>query len=456
MIVYRLKMKILRAVNAIAFALCVVLSCQKSEMEPSLELDSNTIDVPATGGSYSVTVTSTVEYKVVNSNAKDWVVLDGMTEDGFNVTFNLTVKPNPTFETRRGIIKFSGQGVPVKVLSINQEESRPKGVWPESLKAEPDQTSASFTVYAADGVRWVAGSSSPEFKLDRTSGVGQQTVNVSFEANSGTYRSKKADITVEIGKDIYVLPIVQSFNGLIAEWNIRKLIDDNVVSQYWNSSDQGKDVAGFGSSYCPASEGDGTIRYYGVDKSGYAKLGKANKEYFTCRTFGNKYGCLMAYSAIPGDYWLITVKSPVTLPAGSTVKFHSGVGVGAAAPCRWLWEYNDGGRWKPMMPLVEETENATSFCYSGGETSYTSVVTCNHTAKSMYEVVDAEFLIYNDTDEIQIRWTPVGEVDFNGLRLWYKLSDSSYSRISSVIADDPDTEEYEGEKTRVSIVSLAE
>ena len=89
----------------LAFGLMLsFVGCQDEDSDPILTLSSKTAQISAEGGTYSVDVTSNVEY-YVNSKV-DWITVGEPIDNNGVKTYTLTIAENTSFNQRTGRVTF--------------------------------------------------------------------------------------------------------------------------------------------------------------------------------------------------------------------------------------------------------------------------------------------------------------------------------------------------------------
>ena len=165
-------------------------------------------DVPSSGKSYDVTVTSNVSWSA-KSNAS-WVTVNPSSGKG-NSSIRLQVQANTTSQQRSATVTVEGGGVR-KTITVTQQAEVASAqqvlqVTPSSLQDQPSgQTRVSITVKATQG--WTAAASAPWIRISPRSGEGDGTIRVTI-VNNGTGAPRNGTITVTSGKFQKVIAVSQ-------------------------------------------------------------------------------------------------------------------------------------------------------------------------------------------------------------------------------------------------------
>ena len=152
----------------------------------SFSIDKDSADVPAEGGSVTVTVTANTSWTVTVANNADWITATPAEGDG-NGTISIVVLANPTLEAREGIVGVKGGGVnEVKNVTIKQAAGTPSRLT-DSL--------ALVAVYnAADGASWAKNNWDLKTPIDTWNGV-------TVDATSGRVTALKITASGVITKE---------------------------------------------------------------------------------------------------------------------------------------------------------------------------------------------------------------------------------------------------------------
>lgn len=86
---------------------------------PSLEVSAESLSVPAAGGSFSITITSNVDWKA-ECAATDWIALSNLSGNAGTSTISVSVLENTATQPRRSSITISG-GELQKTVAVSQE-----------------------------------------------------------------------------------------------------------------------------------------------------------------------------------------------------------------------------------------------------------------------------------------------------------------------------------------------
>ncbi|MBQ9462870.1 MAG: BACON domain-containing protein [Bacteroidales bacterium] len=115
--------------------------------------------------------------------------------------------------------------------------------------------------------------------------------------------------------------------------------------------------AGDGGKYIDADEGNGKITYVQIDKT---TLDSANKAVRNIGATGEPYmtGCWQ------GDYWLFTVTTTGSYPAGSKIHFKGTMRASGGGIKHWTAEVLDGKDWVPAMDVKSTTVEGAAVSYN--------------------------------------------------------------------------------------------
>lgn len=213
-----------------------------------------------------------------------------------------------------------------KIISINggaTPEGKYFGVSATNINAKCDATSASFTV--TGNVKWTASIDNSAFKLDKTSGEGEATVTVSFDANTA-YEPKTAKVTVSTTEDAatksFVVTIVQ---GAASDPDAKfvELTKDEIVASITSTLSSNSNgylkfditsASGTWKAYAYCSKSKDT----GVVSTAYVQINTKAGYSLTSPAFASnvaKIECVMASNQAAGRT-LYAVPSSTTLPTG--------------------------------------------------------------------------------------------------------------------------------------------
>lgn len=108
---------------AFSMMLIVLASCTKNEAEPVMTLSEETVNIGAKGETFDLKVVSNVFYTVnfEFSGEEKWVSIEETVEETDAITYKIKVDENTSTEARTAYIKFIGENVAPKKLTVNQE-----------------------------------------------------------------------------------------------------------------------------------------------------------------------------------------------------------------------------------------------------------------------------------------------------------------------------------------------
>jgi hypothetical protein len=161
---------------------------------------------PAAGGSGTITVSGERECGWTLASEAPWIV-PGQTTGQGDAVVPFTVAPNGTPAARRGAVS-----VDATRLEVAQDGAACRfTVDPERLDVGPASSSARFSVTAMRGCEWSATAAEPWIRIERGSGNGDGTVELSVSANSGAARTATIGVAgraVVVAQRAAVAPIV--------------------------------------------------------------------------------------------------------------------------------------------------------------------------------------------------------------------------------------------------------
>ncbi len=138
--------------------------------------------VPNTAGSFTVTLTSNVNW-TVNSNAV-WLTINQTS--GSNNASPLVSYAANTGAARSGILTFTGGGI-TKTLTVNQTAVSTLEVTPNT-QAAPN-TEGSFSISIASNVNWTISSNAVWLTTSTSTGSNNGTISAKYIANTGIART---------------------------------------------------------------------------------------------------------------------------------------------------------------------------------------------------------------------------------------------------------------------------
>lgn len=406
----------------LAFGLMLsFVGCQDEDSDPILTLSSKTAQISAEGGTYSVDVTSNVEY-YVNSKV-DWITVGEPVDKNGVKTYTLTIAENTSFNQRTGRVTFiSHEKVTPQAFDLTQAAIVFNGVKAESVTIKPAGTSASFKIEGDKA--WTASVDNDHFVLSPTSGTGDTEVTVTCPANT-LPDAVTGIVTIKIGKTTDRVTLIHSGNllGVLTDWALNDLTDKTGAT--W-VDDAPQTTVGNNDKYVAPSTGKGSIEYYNSDKSAYPIVsGQA-----ACQRLVGGTGDPYCKGTIVGDYWLVTSESPnFEIPAGAEISYAFCANIASATSCKWLLEFKDGTEWKPAQTLTTITETATATT-SGAAVTYSKAVSYNIDMPGAYTAFSGSFKTSKAMNSIVLRFRPVGALTNAGL-LVDNISSSTSSRFSA-------------------------
>lgn len=428
-------------------SLMLSASCQHAD-DPYMTLATNTLDVEAEGGLFTVNLSANVYYRVNNDCQIDgsenyWAVIDSYETQGEVTRFTIKVSENTSIAARVGAIRFIGDDVTPLKLVVNQKMMTPKGISPVTESVTDVTTEATFKVYGDKA--WSARCDDPDVTITPANGVGECDVTLAFPANKiFTQRTIQVTVTIQDDKDYTYTLVQDAFSGVLAKWELKDLTDhtketfpdDGAQSVYPGSNDR----------YIAPSSGSGRIEYWACDRTDYVE---GNTE--CVRNVGGN-GDPYVSGAVPGDYWYVSGDLEGTnIPAGSKIHFYFVTKLGTMCSNYWMIEFKDGEEWKPALPTSTVEESATE-TLSGASIDYSATITYNFAGMLLdpsnngaYISAEGVFTTTKDMEEIVLRFGQAGHLSLNGAKYSGKYIDwihtSGQTRFSAQHPSDPQTGE---------------
>lgn len=413
--------------------LAVLASC--ADEEPYMTLASKTLDVEATGGTYTVDLTSNVYYRVNNDcqlddESANWAEISQQAKSGDVTTYAIKVAENTTTTARTGTIRFIGDKVTPLKYTINQTGVVPRGIDPVTATVEADATEATFSVFC-DNKEWTATCSDADVTVSPASGIGNGDVKLTFPANKKlTPRTITVNVAIS-GNAVYTYTLEQgAYYGILADWDFAS-IKDNIASTFVDDADQSS-FPGTNGKYVSASTGSGKIEYYAAERTGYKKVKVA------CKRGVGGNGDPYISGTIPGDYWYVTSDlNGEVIPAGTKIHFYFVTKFGKMTSNLWMLEFKDGDTWSPALPASTVQESAT-VGMTGAAVDYSAAVTYNvncslldSSKNGTYTAVEGTFTTTKDMTSVVMRFGQAGHLGLAGSDYDGKYLDQTHSSCQS-------------------------
>lgn len=436
-----LKMLLFASVSLVVFA-----SCQSSDDDPYMTLETKTLAVEAEGGLFTVDLASNVYYRVNNDcqaegSDNHWAVIDSYETQGEITKFSIKVSENSSTAPRVGAIRFIGDDVTPLKLAINQKMIVPKGINPTTESIKAVTTEAVFKVFGDK--EWRATCSDTDVTISPESGVGECDVKLTFPENKKfSKRTIKVKVTIVDDKDYEYTLVQNAFLGILADWDLNSITAS--TSETFADSEAQSVFPGANGKYVAPSTGNGKIEYWAGDRTGYVK------QTAVCNRAVGGNGDPYISGAIPGDYWYVygNMKGEV-IPAGTKIHFYFVTKLGTMCSSYWMIEFKDGEEWKPALPTSTIQESATE-TVTGATIDYSATVTYNFAGllldtsnNGAYIPAEGTFTTTKDMEEIVLRFGQAGRLCLNGAKFSGKYIDcthaSGQTRFSAQHPSNPDT-----------------
>lgn len=425
--------------------LVLLASCQNTE-DPYMTLATNTLNVEAEGGAFTVDLSANVYYRVNNDCKTDgsenyWAVIDSNETQGETTRFTIKVSENTSTAARVGSVRFIGDAVTPLKLVINQKMVIPKGISPTTESVTDVTKEATFKVFGDKA--WSAQCDDSDVTITPANGVGECDVKLTFPANKTlNQRTFRVTVTIQDDKDYTYTLVQDAYSGLLAKWELKALtdktketfLDDGSQSVYPGTNDK----------YISPSSGSGRIEYWACDRTGYAK---GNTE---CKRDVGGNGDPYISGAVPGDFWYVYGDlEGANIPADTKIHFYFVTKLGIMCSNYWMIEFKDGDEWKPALPTSTVQESATE-TLSGAPINYSATITYNFAGMLLdsskngaYISVEGVFTTSKDMEEIALRFGQAGHLSLNGAKFSGKYIDwthnSGQTRFSAQHPSDPQT-----------------
>jgi len=184
------------------------------DVQLKIDLSTKSVDIPAEGGSFSVTATIPVSWNVTASES--WFSVSPSSGEAGAATLVFGADKNESGETRTGTATVSAEGLQSVSITVSQasvEVAPPVpdtelSVSPERLSFSTDAGSATFNITANKDWTVSAGNAS-WLAIDKASGNGNASIQVSVTKNT-VQQERSAVITVVSEEKTVSLTVVQA------------------------------------------------------------------------------------------------------------------------------------------------------------------------------------------------------------------------------------------------------
>jgi uncharacterized protein (TIGR02145 family) len=141
----------------VAIAAMSITSCKDNEsvIEPDiyLNLDKETINANAAGGSQTITVTASVAWSA--SSDAEWVTISPTTGTG-DGTISVQIANNPDVTSRTGTITVTGEGVESQKVAVSQAAAEPYLTITDNFPDEVPAEGGTYKVTVTSNIQWSA------------------------------------------------------------------------------------------------------------------------------------------------------------------------------------------------------------------------------------------------------------------------------------------------------------
>lgn len=220
------------------------------DVQLKIDLSTKSVDIPAEGGSFSVTATIPVSWNVIASES--WFSVSPSSGEAGAATLVFGADKNESGETRTGTATVSAEGLQSVSITVSQASvevvppvpDTELSVSPERLSFGPD--AGTLTLGITANKDWKVSADNSWVTVDKSSGNGNAQVSVSVTKNVST-SSRSAVITVVSEEKSATVSVVQegakpylnlswtNFDAEAAGGDLSLSIDSNVA---WKAEKQ--------------------------------------------------------------------------------------------------------------------------------------------------------------------------------------------------------------------------
>ncbi len=173
--------------------------------------------LPKESGSQALTVSSNIDWQVVSNQS--WCTLSA-TSGKANGSVTITITGNTEVPQRTATITFTGTGVASQTVTITQAGTEPPALTITPENQNVTSTAGTTTFAITSNVSWTATSDQSWCTITNTSGTGNATLTVNYEANA-TNAQRIANLSVTgLGLSAKTVTVTQQSaiptNGLVA------------------------------------------------------------------------------------------------------------------------------------------------------------------------------------------------------------------------------------------------